>query len=336
MSIHMPLSADCIFQTGQAPSSSNRLLVKYGRANYFRLVVSILRPCDPEGFLGARIVVQQNVVGSAVVGRAFLLQTVIARIVVQQSVVGSAVVARAAVELSFGTNIEGAGSGLFGAYFGAPMMPSANQTRLPSRNLARRIFKCSLFSFGHSSKLLHFLTHSSHGLQWIKPVRQAQIRVRTRLRLAQMSPALCQRRGNKARMAAPTQCLPRWSLKLLMNFRNYKTTLLHNRPKSYHSLPPLRRLYSRFLVLHLSVAHRREVSTIVDKMMFDTVSRSAMLPGFANTNITICRRNPPPYPSPERLPRNQLQATHAPVLGLDRRNHFQPSLHSRDHCRAVL
>jgi hypothetical protein len=46
----------------------------------------------------ARIVVQQSVVGSAVVGRAFLLQTVVARIVVQQSVVGSAVVARAAVE----------------------------------------------------------------------------------------------------------------------------------------------------------------------------------------------------------------------------------------------
>ena len=63
----------------------------------------------------ARIVVQQNVVGSAVVGRAFLLQIVIARIVVQQSVVGSAVVARAAVELDqFWDQYRGAGSGLFG------------------------------------------------------------------------------------------------------------------------------------------------------------------------------------------------------------------------------
>src|SRR5256714_2402854 len=43
----------------------------------------------------ARIVIQQNVVGSAVVARAFLLQSVVARIVVQQNVVGSAVVARA-------------------------------------------------------------------------------------------------------------------------------------------------------------------------------------------------------------------------------------------------
>jgi hypothetical protein len=43
-------------------------------------------------------VVLQNVVGSAVVARAFLLQTVVARIVVQQNVVRSAVVARAAVE----------------------------------------------------------------------------------------------------------------------------------------------------------------------------------------------------------------------------------------------
>lgn len=48
MSIHMPLSADCIFQTGQAPSSSNRLLVKHGRAKYLRLMLSIPRPCDPE------------------------------------------------------------------------------------------------------------------------------------------------------------------------------------------------------------------------------------------------------------------------------------------------
>jgi hypothetical protein len=51
------------------------------------------------------------VVGSAVVGRAFLLQTVVPRIVVQQSVVGSAVVARAAVEPNWDLHISPARSG---------------------------------------------------------------------------------------------------------------------------------------------------------------------------------------------------------------------------------
>ena len=98
-------------------------------------------------------VVLQNVVGLAVVVRAFLLQTVVARIVVQQNAVRSAVVARAAVEPNWdlhtarsgkqGPNVSkrdqfwdhyrGAGSGLFGAYFGAPVMPSANQTRIVIR-----------------------------------------------------------------------------------------------------------------------------------------------------------------------------------------------------------
>jgi hypothetical protein len=59
----------------------------------------------------ARIVVQQSVVGSAVVGRTFLLQTVIAQIVVQQSVVGSAVVTRAAVEPNWDLHISPARSG---------------------------------------------------------------------------------------------------------------------------------------------------------------------------------------------------------------------------------
>ena len=42
-----------------------------------------------------RSTVKQNVVGAAVVARAFLRQSVVARVVVKQNVVGAAVVARA-------------------------------------------------------------------------------------------------------------------------------------------------------------------------------------------------------------------------------------------------
>jgi hypothetical protein len=58
-----------------------------------------------------RIVVLQNVVGSAVVVRALLLQIVVARIVVPQNVVRSAVVARAVALKSVSVPVSIGGCG---------------------------------------------------------------------------------------------------------------------------------------------------------------------------------------------------------------------------------